>query len=202
MTAGRPSAYDPDFCERVIELGRGQSKVQMASEFDVSRQTIDNWADANPEFLEALNRAMAHCQAWWEAQGQSGPSPRLQRRSLEEVDGGARDDYTGARSDWRERPAGTLHHRAQDVDPRGGSRKLKPCQPARTKAHMEGEGAKSTSSPVILRCYERMTRVVCIREVQNSIKDWFASFCRQISKFGLEEAFEDWSEIRCPRTVR
>lgn len=73
MTAGRPTAYDPAYCEQVIELGKaGKSKAQMASHFDVSRQTIDNWADAQPEFLEALTRAMAHCQAWWEDQAQKG----------------------------------------------------------------------------------------------------------------------------------
>ena len=69
----RPTDYQPSYCEDVIELGKaGKSKAQMAAHFDVSRQTIDNWAAANPEFLEALTRAMAHCQAWWEDQGQTG----------------------------------------------------------------------------------------------------------------------------------
>lgn len=69
----RPTDYEPEYCEDVIRLGKaGKSKAQMASHFDVSRQTIDNWAETNPEFLEALTRAMAHCQAWWEDQGQSG----------------------------------------------------------------------------------------------------------------------------------
>ena len=69
----RPTDYDSSYCEEVITLGReGKSKAQMASHFDVSRQTIDNWADAHPEFLEALTRAMAHCQAWWENQAQAG----------------------------------------------------------------------------------------------------------------------------------
>ena len=64
----RPTDYQPSYCEDVIALGKqGKSKAQMAAHFDVSRQTIDNWAAANPEFLEALTRAMAHCQACAEA---------------------------------------------------------------------------------------------------------------------------------------
>lgn len=73
MTAGRPTAYDQSYCEQVIELGKaGKSKAQMAAHFDVARSTIDTWADAHPEFSEALTRAMAHCQAWWEDQGIKG----------------------------------------------------------------------------------------------------------------------------------
>ncbi len=73
MPAGRPSKYQPEFCDEVVELGReGKSPAQMASHFDVSRQTIDNWAADNPEFLEALTRAKAHSQAWWEDQGAKG----------------------------------------------------------------------------------------------------------------------------------
>lgn len=98
--AGRPSDYDPAYCERVIELGKeGKSKAQMAAEFDVSRQTIDNWAAAHEEFLEALNRAMAHCQAWWEQQGQLGMllpgfNAAVWKKSMEAR---FRDDYTERR---------------------------------------------------------------------------------------------------------
>lgn len=44
----------------------------MASELDVSRQTLHNWAEAHPEFLDALTRAKTHAQRWWEDAGQSG----------------------------------------------------------------------------------------------------------------------------------
>lgn len=70
---GRPSDYLPEHCEAVVELGKqGKSPAQMAAHFDVSRQTIDNWAEAHPEFLEALSRALTHCQAWWEDKGMVG----------------------------------------------------------------------------------------------------------------------------------
>jgi hypothetical protein len=93
----RPTDYDPAYCEDVIALGReGKSKAQMASHFDVSRQTIDNWASAHPEFLEALTRAMAHCQAWWEDKGQAGLSfPGFNAAVWKKsVEARFRDDYT------------------------------------------------------------------------------------------------------------
>lgn len=70
---GRPTDYRPEYCEEVIELGKeGKSLAQMCAHFDIARQTIDNWAQANPEFLEALNRAKVHAQAWWEQKGMDG----------------------------------------------------------------------------------------------------------------------------------
>ena len=61
------SKFKPKYCDEVVDLGKnGKSLAQMASHFDVSRQTIDNWAEHHPKFLEALNRAKAHAQAWWE----------------------------------------------------------------------------------------------------------------------------------------
>lgn len=73
MPAGRPTSYDPAYCDAVIELGRaGKSKVQMAAHFDVAKQTLLNWADAHPEFMDALTRATTLAQDWWETQGQIG----------------------------------------------------------------------------------------------------------------------------------
>lgn len=71
---GRPSDYDPAYCERVIAMGKdGLSVVEMADELDVSRNTLEtNWPAAHPEFLEALTRAREASQAWWEKAGRSG----------------------------------------------------------------------------------------------------------------------------------
>lgn len=70
---GRPSDYDPSFCEQAIEFGKqGKSKAYMAAQFGVARQTLDNWTQAHPEFLDAITRAMALAQAWWEDAGQTG----------------------------------------------------------------------------------------------------------------------------------
>jgi hypothetical protein len=71
MPAGRPTGYDPSYCDRVIELGRsGMSVVEMAADIGVSRNTLEtNWPKAHPQFMEALEEARDLAQAWWERQG-------------------------------------------------------------------------------------------------------------------------------------
>lgn len=69
---GRPSLYDPAYCDQVMEWGaQGKSKAWMCANLGIARQTLENWAEAHPEFLDAITRAMLMSQAWWEDQGQS-----------------------------------------------------------------------------------------------------------------------------------
>lgn len=97
MGSGRLTSYKLEYCDQVVELGKlGKSKAQMASYFDVSRQTIDNWANDNPVFLEALTRAVTHAQAWWEEAAQTGKAgetinPMVWSKS---VQARFREDYT------------------------------------------------------------------------------------------------------------
>lgn len=73
MPLGRPTLYLPEYCERVIELGKdGKSQVQIACALDVDPKTLRDWAAAHEEFSLALTRAKAHEQDWWETQGQKG----------------------------------------------------------------------------------------------------------------------------------
>jgi len=70
---GRPTLYKPEYCEKVIQWGKeGKSRTWIAATLDTSRETLDNWAKANPDFLDALSRAKAHEQRWWEDKGQEG----------------------------------------------------------------------------------------------------------------------------------
>lgn len=70
---GRPTAYRPEMCDRVIELGKlGKSKAQMAADFGISREYLDDWAKRFPEFGDAFARARVHAQAWWENEGERG----------------------------------------------------------------------------------------------------------------------------------
>lgn len=70
---GRPTLYRPEYCDRVRAWGReGKSKAQIAAELGVARRTIDYWADANPEFLLALEEAHDYALAWWENTGMAG----------------------------------------------------------------------------------------------------------------------------------
>jgi transposase-like protein len=80
--SGRPSKYEPAFCERVIELAtsEGLSWGACAGEIGVSRQTLTAWAGAHPEFLDAKRVAEARSQLFWERklskladQGSAGP---------------------------------------------------------------------------------------------------------------------------------
>jgi len=74
LKRGRPSLYRPEYCERVVELGKkGYSFVQIADDLDLnSRQTLDNWGEEHPEFLDALTRARVAAQAWWEQAAMDG----------------------------------------------------------------------------------------------------------------------------------
>ena len=66
---GRPSLYDPKYCEKVIALGKiGKSVEQIASTLNVSLRTMYSWRDAHEEFLHALEDAKTYEQAWWEEQ--------------------------------------------------------------------------------------------------------------------------------------
>lgn len=83
-------------------------------------------------------------------------------------------------------------------------RKLKPMLfPRRYKGLYGGRGgAKSHffAEQIVIKAYMAPTRIVCIREVQNSIKDSVKQLLiDKINKFGLDTWFEVLdSEIRCP----
>jgi transposase len=69
---GRPSLYDPAYCEMVIELGKiGKSVEQIAANIGVGTKTLYNWRDEYAEFLHALDLAKDFEQAWWEEQAQA-----------------------------------------------------------------------------------------------------------------------------------
>lgn len=94
---GRPTDYRPEYCERVIELGRaGKSHAQIAADLDVARQTLRNWAEEHPEFLAAITRARDLAQAWFEDKGQAGLETPGFNASLwaKQVSCRFREDYT------------------------------------------------------------------------------------------------------------
>lgn len=97
MAAGRPTDYLPEYCERVIELGReGKSVVQMACELDAHKDTLYEWAKVHQEFSDAFTRAKQWSQNWWESKGQTGLDASGFNASLWSRSMAARfpDDYT------------------------------------------------------------------------------------------------------------
>jgi transposase len=64
---GRPSMYDPAYCEQVIELGKiGKSTEAIGAILGVGTKTLYNWRDQFPEFLHALELAKEFELQWWE----------------------------------------------------------------------------------------------------------------------------------------
>ena len=69
---GRPSLYDPSYCDKIVELGRlGKSLEQISSNLGVSCRVMYDWRDRYPEFLRALEEAKEAEQTWWEDQAQA-----------------------------------------------------------------------------------------------------------------------------------
>ena len=67
---GRPTKYDPAYCEIATELGRqGKSRESIAANLNVSWNTLNIWAETHPEFLEALSNAKTLEQDYWEDLG-------------------------------------------------------------------------------------------------------------------------------------
>lgn len=100
MPGGRPTDYLPEYCERVIELGKeGASVVEMAHEVGVSRLTLEtNWPAAHPEFLAALEQARLASQTWWEKKGRENLEKNVFQASVWSRSMAARFP-----NDWREK---------------------------------------------------------------------------------------------------
>lgn len=64
MPAGRPSKYDPAYCEQARKLCRlGATDLEIADFFGVSVTTLYRWKNDKPEFCEALKEAKAEADA-------------------------------------------------------------------------------------------------------------------------------------------
>ena len=101
MPAGRPTKYDPSYCDAVVEhMREGASLTSFAAEIGIGRSTINVWMDEHPEFLEAVIRGKAVCAAWWE---------KVARSNAVTGEGNATLTVFGlknmARDDWADRSA-------------------------------------------------------------------------------------------------
>jgi hypothetical protein len=72
MTAGRPSDYDPSFCDEAVTfLADGFSLAAFAGHIGVTRQTVYNWTEQHPEFFDAVKTGQAKAVLWWEKANRS-----------------------------------------------------------------------------------------------------------------------------------
>lgn len=70
---GRPTKYQPEFCDKIIELAKtGAGMVEWALACDADRTTLYDWAAAHEDFSTALSRAKMEEQRWWEQAGRGG----------------------------------------------------------------------------------------------------------------------------------
>jgi len=100
MPAGRPTKYDPKFCEVVEEVGSyGGWVSEMAEACDVHRSSLDEWASVHPEFSAAFTRAKQKAQAWFEREGREGLKAERFNSALwaKQMSARHRDEYTERR---------------------------------------------------------------------------------------------------------
>lgn len=70
---GRPTKYEPGFCEMLIaHMEQGFSFESFAGVLRVSKQTIYNWSEEFPEFLDAKRQGTELSRLWWEKTGHNG----------------------------------------------------------------------------------------------------------------------------------
>ena len=97
-TRGRPTKYDPSFCEKVIELGReGKSRAYIAGKLGISRETLNVWSKEIQPFSDAMTQAMLLSQIWWEDKGQEHLTESIFQASMWSRSMAARFP-----DDWRE----------------------------------------------------------------------------------------------------
>jgi len=118
---GRPSGYRPEYCERVIEMGKkGYSPVQIAAELGIThRNTLDDWAEVHPEFSDAFTHARTQAQAWWERRGVEGLDAERFNALVWKTSMQARfrDDYTEKRiQEHTGKDGGPIQTEAKVVD--------------------------------------------------------------------------------------
>jgi len=71
MAVGRPSEYRPEWMlSKVIDImSEGASKVEVAAELGITKETLYQWVQKYPEFSDSIKKGEQLCEAWWEKNG-------------------------------------------------------------------------------------------------------------------------------------
>lgn len=105
MSIGRPTKYDPEICEKVLDLFKqGKSIRQICLILDISKSTFYLWKEEHEEFSDTINEGLDFSQGWWEEQGQQG-------LWFSNIEGAEKLNYTGwfmnmknrFKQDWRDK---------------------------------------------------------------------------------------------------
>ena len=63
---GPANKYDPEYCWTVRKLGQaGKFPEEWVAQIGVTLSTLYNWANAHPEFEQAMHEAHWLCRAFW-----------------------------------------------------------------------------------------------------------------------------------------
>lgn len=96
---GRPTAYREEYCELLINhMRQGGTLESFGSIAHCSIQTVYNWMEQHPEFLEARKRGMPLLHAFYENMGKTIATGQLRRLVREKpviVDGKVMMDANG-----------------------------------------------------------------------------------------------------------
>ena len=70
MPGGRPTKYDPKYCQMVIDhMATGLSFEAFAAVIGVAKETLYTWVDKHPEFMDAKKEAFEKSRLFWEKVG-------------------------------------------------------------------------------------------------------------------------------------
>lgn len=110
MPAGRPSKYDPKYCEEVVKvMGKGLSLTAFAGHIGACRDTINEWRSVYPEFSDACKRGQAKRTQYLEGgmleRDMPGPAVNARRFAL----------ANAAPEEWREKQS--LEHTGANGGP-------------------------------------------------------------------------------------
>jgi len=79
---GRPSKYDPKYCEALIDhMKKGLSYETFSAVIDVDDDTLYEWEKHHSEFSEAKAKAFKLCQLWWETTSGQGARGQIKNFS-------------------------------------------------------------------------------------------------------------------------
>lgn len=82
---GRPTTYDPAYCDMVPGLGqKGFTVAMIARELGTPLSTLREWRERHPDFRSALSHARDLALAWMEQQGLEGLWIDAEGRKLNE----------------------------------------------------------------------------------------------------------------------
>lgn len=77
---GRPTEYDPSFCDKVIAHGKGGNSIwSFGAIINAATSSIYLWKEKHPEFSDACKLSEAHMQMYWENLGKAITTGQLKR---------------------------------------------------------------------------------------------------------------------------